>query len=301
MKKNKKKIIFNLMGGLGNQMFQYAAARAIELELNLPIFYMTDMFSEYKNHNGLELENVFDIKLRLASKSDLYSTIGIFYSQPIIRRLIGKYKFTSRINPSLAYEPHFNFWPGLYRYISRGGYFHGYWQSDRYFLRHAEVLRKEFKFKKLLSEANLNLLKNIDNTESISIHIRRGDYIKTPSKEIYSECLLEYYETAINTMIKNLDYPVLYFFSDDPCWTKNTFEHIKLKKVFIDINIGENSSNDMFLMSRCKFNIISNSTFSWWAAWLNSYDRKIVICPSDWFKDRSINTKDLHPKEWILI
>ena len=157
---------------------------------------------------------------------------------------------------------------------------------------------QEFKPKQPLYSKTIELEKEIKKSESISIHVRRGDYLS--NADIYYICDETYYLNSIKNICKKVNNPTLYIFSDEPNWFGN---HVKTdyKTVYVSHNKGSNSYEDIYLMSLCQHHIIANSSFSWWGAWLNPNPNKIVIAPKRWFKIKSKNTKDLIPEEWIQL
>ena len=182
-------------------------------------------------------------------------------------------------------------------------YFVGYWQSENYFNSIEKIIREHFKFKPTLSEKNLRLKKRIENSNSVSLHIRRGDYVNNASAyKTHGLCSIEYYNRAIDEIKRQVKDPIFFIFSDDPEWVKSTdFGIINFE--IIDWNIGNLSYIDMQMMNCCKHNIIANSSFSWWGAWLNSNSKKIVISPKKWFANDVLNeqAKNIVPNSWIKI
>jgi hypothetical protein len=180
-------------------------------------------------------------------------------------------------------------------------YYSGYWQSEKYFENAEDIIRQQFSFNdKLINEKNKALIKQYLNKNTVSIHIRRGDYVTNTDANILlgGSCDLSYYENAISYIKKNVSQPYFQFFSDDIDWVREHF--IDLGNVqFIDWNHQTDSWQDMMLMSKCKHNVIANSSFSWWGAWLNNNANKIVIAPSKWFN--SHETLDIVPENWIRI
>ena len=176
----------------------------------------------------------------------------------------------------------------------------GYWQSPKYFNSIETLIRKEFTFQKPLDSKNLEILNLIKNTISVSIHIRRTDFQIINSNDIHGFCSLEYYDEAINYIHTNVLMSKFFIFSDDINWAKENLK-VPMNSYFVSGNTGEKSYIDMQLMSNCNHNIIANSSFSWWGAWLNSNPKKIVIAPKKWFSDEKMNaqTDDLIPAEWI--
>lgn len=294
-------IICNLSGGLGNQMFQYACAKSVSLKLDLKLKFTTDFLSEYKSHNGLELERVFGIKLDIASCNDLEVLIGRTRTSILIRRLLAKNKFRWLAPSNFLAEPHFEYWPKILERSSNGAYLQGYWQSENYFKDYSGCIRKDFKFKECLSSENLKIVDLMRKQTSIGVHIRRGDYLANQKTlSVHGICSVEYYNSAIEIMLERYPEAYLFFFSDEPEWVVDNFKSYQNNVIVIDNNKGLSSYFDMFLMSLCDHNIIANSTFSWWAAWLNSNASKKIIAPSKWFAN-STSVRDLFPSGWELI
>jgi hypothetical protein len=147
---------------------------------------------------------------------------------------------------------------------------------------------------------NLNefVLTEIRKYNAVSIHIRRGDYVSNPSAAaVHGICSLEYYEAAIQFIASRTDQPFFFVFSDDPQWAKNNLK-TKHPTYFVEEDGTNKGAADMCLMSTCNHHIIANSSFSWWGAWLNNKADKIVVAPQIWFRDTTINTRDLLPAQW---
>ncbi len=291
-------IVVKLIGGLGNQLFQYAAGRALALkhqtELKLDLSFLnTDPKNEYTKR-GFEL-NKFNAKSLIASHND----IEAFYKKTLFDKFISLYFPNSVFKKNIFNQNDFSFMEDFFTSSSKRTYLNGYWQSERYFVAVRDILLKDLVIKKEMSE-QCKLTKDlILNSNSVSLHIRRGDYVSnknaTASHGILS---LEYYNKAM-THLNGLHQDLkVFIFSDDMNWVK---ENLKLTNecVYVDFNTGENSVFDMYLMSQCKHNIIANSSFSWWGAWLNQNLQKTVIAPEKWFADKSLNTKDLIPNSWL--
>lgn len=289
--------IVNVRGGLGNQMFQYAFGRSLSIELGEGVLYCLHDYKKNKFHNGFEIQDIFDIHISEASKYELKELFGVFGS-PRILNFLSRNSFFNVFGSKILNEDTKLLTKNLNK-INNSILF-GYWQSDEYFSFAKEVIRSDFTFKKPLNEINSNLIKVIANSNSVSIHIRRGDYLSSGSNgSIHYIQPREYYETAIEILNSKLLNPVYYFFSDDMKWVR---ENIKSPKqcVYIDHNIGPESYVDMQLMAACKHNIIANSSFSWWGAWLNDNPEKIVIAPKNWFIDKR-PTCGLVPSTWINV
>jgi hypothetical protein len=152
-------------------------------------------------------------------------------------------------------------------------------------------------------DANLIITNEIKNSNSISIHIRRGDYVSNQhTNDIHGLCSLDYFYKSVQYMNSKIYNPIYFIFSDDMDWVKKNFNTENLKYKFIETNMNQNHL-DLILMSYCKHNIISNSSFSWWGAWLNININKIVIAPKIWFANKKMNNliSDLIPNNWITL
>ncbi len=292
-------IIGNLIGGLGNQMFQYACARALAEDLNLPLKFAIDGFNIYKAHNGLEINKVFKAHIEGVNEAELANYLGFWRCNPMFRQVISNRYFSWLSGRHFISEYNFNYQPNLTKRSAQGAYLHGYWQSERYFSHHEKLIRSDFIFREKMNTKNQELAKKICKTNSISIHIRRGDYT-TNSKTLATHgiCSLNYYDQAINTILKQYPDAQFFVFSDDFEWVNENFASRYANITLVSHNKGVNSYNDMQLMSMCKHHIIANSSFSWWGAWLNPRKDKTVIAPAHWFADGR-NTQDLIPNTWI--
>lgn len=282
-------IITKIIGGLGNQMFQYAAGRRAayvnDTSLKLDI-------TGYENQVGITpreyMLDIFNIQENFASKDEI--------------RKLKKSSFILRFFKKNTYvkEKHFHFDQNILD-INDNSYLEGYWVSEKYFKDIEKIIREDFTFKYPLDKKSQLITDKIKNSNSISIHIRRGDYVSDlKTTKIHGICSSEYYEKAISAIKNRVKKPVFYIFSDDLQWTKQNIR-LEFPCVYVDHNLGKKDYEDMRLMSECKHNIIANSSFSWWGAWLNKNKNKIVIAPRRFFRKSSINTKDLIPKSWIRI
>lgn len=265
--------IIKLQGGLGNQMFQYAFGKAVA-NLGQKTYYDISWFSkEHKDtaHRNFDLE-VFNVKIKPSS----------WWQKPLCR--IVKEKTTNVYEPELLEQ--------------KGNvYYSGYFQSERYFSAIRTEILKDFSLKNPINDdKNLALLKQIKAENSVSMHIRRGDYVKL--SHIYGVCSLAYYRNAAEYICRRVSNPHFYIFSDDMAWVKENL-HINAPCCLVDINNATTAYLDMELMKTCKHNIIANSSFSWWGAWLNANPQKIVICPDTWYADN--RKTDIVPPQWIRL
>lgn len=284
--------IVKFLGGLGNQMFQYAFYSALS-KRHKKVKADISGYKNYPLHNGFELENIFNLDVKKAPtfKIKLYDpSVRTWYIRKL-RQILGlKKAYQVEINPFFYYENILKAeGPKLYW---------GYWQNQNYFIDIEQEIRTAFQFKNKLSEKNQNLFQHICQSDSVSVHFRRGDYVGHES--LGGLCSPNYYKEAINIMETKVKDPTFFIFSDEIEWCKSNLS-LPPQTVFIEGNNGTNSYVDMQLMSNCKHNIIANSSFSWWAAWLNQNPNKIVIAPSKWINDDQLNDSDIIPKTWLKI
>jgi hypothetical protein len=293
-------IIVNVNGGLGNQMFQYALGRALSLSKKTKLRLYVKEVIDKDDHNGFELDNVFNISASIATNKDRKLVLGSRSSHKLIKLLRSK-KLDFLRGGKYIVEKSFNYQSDVFD-ISDNIFIRGFWQSEKYFLEYRNTILQEFSFKSKLSEKNLAIKKQVQSCISVSIHVRRGDYISNPSaNKVHGVLSEDYYKRAIDKL--DIDGALFVFFSDDANWVKNYLAPIILNSdnfIVVDHNHANESYNDMRLMSLCEHNIIANSSFSWWGAWLNTNPNKIVIAPKNWFAIDK-NTSDLIPQRWIQI
>jgi hypothetical protein len=290
-------VVSQIIGGLGNQMFQYAAARALALKRGVPLFLDISAFASYELHQGFELKRIFGCSAEIATEYNLRKVLGWQHSL-LARRVLIRPQLAMFRCKGFVVEPHFEYWAAL-NDVAPESYLVGYWQSEKYFQNVSQQIRKDFSFALPIENENLEIAKQIERTNSVSLHVRRGDYTNSKNTATYNICSLDYYNEAIKYITERTIDPYLYVFSDDINWVKTNLK-IDLPCEFVDHNKGVNSFNDMRLMSFCDHNIIANSSFSWWGAWLNSNKNKIVVAPSLWFANGT-NEKDLTPQSWVKI
>lgn len=284
--------IVRIQGGLGNQMFQYALLKGLEVTFNEPVLADISMFNMY--FRRYELEYVFGVGLRYANYADMkqvYRCSKDYNITRLQRKLFGPSKFEYKETEDVekdacVYEEN----------VDR--YYEGYWIMERYAELAEPILRNDFVFKNKLNNNNEVVLNEIRESESVSLHVRRGDFLKLP--DYCGICDLEYYKYAISHILSNVSDAHFFVFSNDIQWCKeNIVPLLKGANVtFVEGNKGWDSYVDMQLMSECKHNIIANSTFSWWGAWLNNNPNKIVVAPKYWYRTRKVNR---NCKGWHLI
>lgn len=275
-------VIIHIRGGLGNQMFQYA---------------LYHFFKKNGVRSYIDLSHYRHRHQKTTYQPDkLFNAQADTISLPtkIFVKFIWKILYRFFTNEYIESHNKFGTFDKSIHQLTFA-YLKGYWQSEKYFVETKSELLNVFKFPSVCDTKNIEILDKINMMTSVSIHIRRGDYLDAG---IGWTLGLQYYRNAIQYIKDNIAQPVFFVFSDDPEWTA---KNLSLSNVFfIDWNIEANSYIDMQLMSECKHNIIANSTFSWWAAWLNKNEEKIVLAPQKWLPDIE-GTRDIIPDEWIKI
>lgn len=293
-------IIVKLMGGLGNQMFQYAAARRLALRHGTEVRLDLSWFADHRKEacaREFALDQ-FDCSAAAASAREIpqcASASGPI--QGLMRLLRGKDRSGSL---RMVQEKQFHFDSALLDAPDQV-YLIGYWQSERYFLDVADTIRRDFTPKLCLHGQSGEVARVIAGIPAVSVHVRRGDYADTPSTNaVHGTCSPEYYRAALELVAQRVRDPHFFVFSDDIWWCR---EHLPSahRMTFVDHNGPDRTHEDFHLMSMCRHHIIANSSFSWWGAWLAPRPDKIVIAPSRWFKDCAVDTTDLIPASWLRI
>jgi len=285
-----------LSGGLGNQMFQYAAGKALSLRLNTQV--SVDLYKLEKKSNAI----------RRNYQLNIFETLILLTSDRFHKIIVKSYKFTNnRIGKCLLkmmnvlsdYELS-DYLDSVYK-MSPETTLIGYFQNESYFKDFEFEIRKMYTFKPIPDERNKYVLELVQAVNSVSLHVRRGDYVNTDTNLVVLDT--DYYRKAISYISERVDKPYIFIFSDDMDWVRENLDLQGLHHMYIDYNKGDNSYLDMQLMSQCKHNIIANSSFSWWGAWLNAYTDKIVTVPSRWYKLQSPGSYDTGfiPSEWTII
>ena len=288
-------------------MFQYAAGRALAIRNNT--FLKIDLsfikngvlggnvdYRNYGLNNFCIVEDIIGEEElnHFIKRSRLFSKLKISW---LNRKTGYRFPLSKMVSQKgHGYDPEF-------MKLSNNSYLIGYWQNVKYFEGSEEIVKQDFMFKNLPNQSNTALLSKIMNCESVAIHIRRGDFKNLP---VLGTTDKEYYLRAINYLVKKLSKPVLFFFSDEMKWVKENFNTISSANFiyYSDINTSSGSeADDLRLMSNCKHNIIGNSTFGWWGAWLNSNPDKIIIAPEKLFADPAIDNQlqGMIPDNWVRL
>lgn len=288
--------IVKITGGMGNQMFQYAFAKAMEYRGEEVLLDLSAFEQQHTKDTVRPYELThFDVNLKTATPKQIKAYTGFFWE------LISKAGehlpfFQSKMVIERTHAYHEN----VLHYHNR--YFAGYWQSERYFSEVEEVIRKDFTFQMDgLKESDQCLLQKIrSNEETVSIHVRGGDYRTNGNEQLYGGiCTKEYYRHAIAYIKTKLSNPTFYVFTNDEEFSREILSDCLEAVVYVEGHGEEDAYLDMFLMSQCRHQIIANSSFSWWGAWLNGNQKKCVIAPKRW--QNGTDVRDIIPDSWIRL
>lgn len=283
-------IIIGVSGGLGNQMFQYALYEKFkylgkEAKLDLS-FYGTN-----QKLRKFELD-LFSLDYMAAGKSESKKLGECSYGcwDKARRKLFGNRKSFYQEDLDKGYQPEI--------LELENAYLSGYWQCEKYFSDIGDKIRDDFVFPADLSKEGTALEEEIKNTESVAVHIRRGDYLEEGNYKVYGNiCTLEYYKKALSYIKRRCSHPRFFMFSNDIGWVR---ENLYERGMVLAGSSGNRPDyEDMYLMSICRHNIIANSSFSWWGAWLNRNANKMVISPGRWFNNHE--AADAICGSWVTI
>ena len=287
--------IVQIHSGLGNQMFQYAFYVALKHnQSNTKID--ASIYRHRPSHNGYELERIFAVEPvhAIIDERNRMADVGKDWFS-VFRHTIG---WKRKTHGQLVIEPNpsHGWCPDLLH--CDNCYLQGYWQTEKYFAKVANQVRMDFTFRQPLNAIDMALANKLTKEKSVSVHIRRGDYIKERRRADYEVCTAEYYRRAVAYIQAHVDSPVFYVFSDDPTWgqEQNIFPK---DTIFVSGHEGADAYIDMQLMSLCCHHVIANSSFSWWGAWLGQHENTITLAPSTWFRYRE--RPDIIPDNWIKI
>lgn len=291
--------IIKIYGGLGNQMFQYALAMAIKNEFpNEKLALDISSFKGTTAHNGFELFDVFNVSIREIASIRQILKLTVYSSSDYRQRLYRK--FLPRRKTEIIESHCFQYVEDVF--APGEGYYDGYWQCSCYFEKYRNLLQREFSLRNELDIRNKRMYdKIISESNSVGIHVRRGDYL---NNSLYTgTCSMDYYAKAVSKAREVVCGPLnIYVFSNDIKWSLENLQnlfHVGDNVNYIDWNTGPSSYKDMKLMSACRINIIANSSFSWWAAYLNSRENNAVIAPYKWVN--APMEMPIQCADWILL
>lgn len=295
-----KVVTTSLYGGLGNQLFQYAAARALAARCAVPLVLDLSWFDNIPSSDAITPRNYalspFALNARVQS-------IG-FYTQPqsllkkAFRRMLRQLGLPS--TGGVYFEKSFGFDPNV-NTLSPPVCLNGHWQSLKYFSDAQDLIRAEIGRVGDLSEKSRALHTEISSTDAICLHVRRGDYVTNKNAaQFHGLCSMDYYRQGVQITSAELKNPHGYVFSDDPEWVRHNLD-VGLDFTVVDVNGPDDAHQDLWLMAACKNFVIANSSLSWWGAWLGAYPHKRVVAPLAWFKDAQRDTRDLIPGDWVRL
>ena len=286
-------IVFHSMGGLGNQMFQYATARRIAHALGVEVVVDTSWHRRRILNTTLRPFELgrFAVDLRELRPSEA------FWAFPITNRYLSRLPLPSRWKVRRERGRAFD------EAVLRCGpdtFLYGYWQSPLYFQDIRELLVREFQPLDPPAAADARVLEAAASSESVFVHVRRGDYVSLPAAaQHHGTCGLDYYAAALQMVSLHVRDPVFFVFSDDPELTRANLK-FDAKVIHVNHNGPAAAHQDLRLMTACRHAVIANSSFSWWGAWLGTSESRIVIAPRKWFVASEVNS-DLFPPSWQLI
>jgi hypothetical protein len=290
-------VIVRLTGGLGNQMFQYAAGRALADRLGAELLLDTRAFGHALAFQAYTRRAYalapFTLRARLATPADLKNwpvwVVEIGMRLRLVRPLFRRWHFESAIT-----------YDASLRTLEEPVCLVGYWQSERYFVDIADRIRADFTLGQPMSDDNSTLLELARSDRSVGLHVRRGDFASlSDAAQVHGMCSVDYYRRAISLVRDRCPECHFLVFSDDAQWARAELP-LGPSAVFVTGN-EQRPEQDLALMSACKHHIIANSSFSWWAGWLGYSPEQIVIAPSPWYANPKLDARDLAVARWQYI
>ena len=288
-------IIVKLLGGLGNQMFQYACARNVAIRFGTKVLFDLDALFDEESRN-LHAPRYYEL--------GCFSLPQNFASEADLKMFVRQRKFFARLKRHLLprrviQERSLQFDSSLAKRARPRTHLSGYWQSEKYFLGVQNQIHEDFKLVRPLSGKAREVADLIKTRATVSLHVRRGDYVDSTAVQAYhGVCGPDYYRNAMDRIASRVKEALFVVFSDDPDWCRRNFskdgEILVVEPSFL-------AAEDMFLMSLCNHHIIANSSFSWWGAWLNPDPGKIIIAPRPWISGSAENQPDIYPPGWIVL
>jgi len=285
-------------------MFQYAAGRALALRLQVPLCLNISAFTNAVgdvSHAAWRLplfphavaEGVCVTSTPPSKLHNYLRRITLFVQAKLHRH--------SPLFSNIVTEPHFEYWSGIER-VSAPCHLYGYWQSERYFSRYADQIRKDFAFPPLPEGEPQALAARIKACpNAVSVHIRRGDYLSNPQALAFHGLPgPEYYAASLARIRAEVGNTTIFLFSDDPQWVRENFDPCGHAFEVVDLNLPQSPQHDMHLMALCRHHVIANSSFSWWGAWLGAAGG-LTIAPKRWFVAPNVNTSDIYPPAWVRL
>jgi Glycosyl transferase family 11 len=297
------RVAVQIIGGLGNQLFQYAAGRALAERLGAKLFLDCSARSAterkfFLNRFPISGEVINDAPARIRQR---YFSLRGHLGRRFTEAFHDRFPRTVRIHGhsfKVVYERRWFAHDARLHHLLGSVYLTGFWQSYRYFEAASNLIRTELAMEWTPTPANAAWLDRIRQSNSVCLHIRRGDYLKPNVQERFGICDWSYYDRAIEMVQERADHAHYFVFSDDLAWCR---DHLAIDNAqFVDVNGPDDAADELRLMAACRHHVIANSSFSWWAAWLAHRSDQIVVAPDPWF-DSAPMTPDLLPNRWIRI
>lgn len=290
MSRAQQPVVVGLSGGLGNQMFQYAAGRSLAVRLGVPLVLDLSWFGGQQERQ-FSL-SPFRIEAAQRFQCPWFPPKGRAMASRLSRRLLPRI-----MGVPVWREPHFHY-SADYLALSGPVFLEGYWQSERYFREIRPLLLQEFALREPFPTACEEVLKEISAYDAICVHVRRGDYLSNPvAAKVHGTCPVNYYSAGVRELCQGLARPHCFVFSDDPAWVRASLA-FDCPATVVDVNGANDAHLDLALMAACRHFLIANSSLSWWGAWLGERPGKRVIAPARWFLTRDKDTRDLLPDSW---
>lgn len=287
-------IVIRIKGGLGNQLFQYAAGYALAKETGQELA-LNPSFTSNMTPRGYKLLDLNAQYSNVVNDKSLPSKVRILKNKYVNKACrVAKGSEIYKLSNGIYFlEKNESFQPGVMKLNAENIYLDGYFQSEKYFKKYREELQQQIVPDYEIEEEYQKNLNGIKSTNSVAVHVRHGDFKKdnNPFHYVLGEA---YYRNALNYLYEHVENPTFYWFSDDIEWVKDKFGN-QDNFIFVSMKTKHADIDEMMLMKNCKHIITANSTFSWWAAWLNQSDEAIRIVP-----DRVYGNKDMIPENWVL-
>ena len=288
-------IIVEMSGGLGNQMFQYALYKAMLSKGNEATIDKS-IYRDIDHKESVDLDKFPNVSYVEADRK-LSSTLrGYGYNDSILDKIRNKLNKSKR---NLYHEDlDKGYQPEIFKFDNV--YLNGYWQCEKYFREIRQEITNDFIFpcEKTDDSKIIGLVNEIEHCNSVCVHIRRGDYLRSDLVGLYGGiCTDEYYKKAIDYIREHVDNPIFYFFSNDMDWVRDNF--VSDDYHYVNEDGAYDGMTDMYLMTKCRHNIVANSSFSWWGAWLGAQNDKIVVCPNRWVNTHEVT--DIICDGWVRI
>ena len=286
-------IAVRLSDGLGNQLFQIAFGYSLSIKHSKGFYLSGDVHPIFSNKND---NSFISCSFRILNLNEInkFNRNDSYFNYKKLK--FNKYQTFQELNFEYS-KPNIN--------LLHPTLFKGFWQSEKYFIEFNKQVRLLFSVAPILDITSTSYLNQIVYCNSVAIHVRRGDYISVPENfKKHGFCGVDYYKRAINYILSKEQDLIFFIFTDDIQWVRiNMLPFFKNIIIVSTNNVGVDSWRDLYLMSKCKHQIIANSTFSWWGAWLNEYQNKQIISPINWFSNKELNdsTGDLIPETWVRL